>query len=51
VILRRFLWGVSATDPVTFLAVGAVLVAVASIASVGPALHILRLDPAKALGE
>lgn len=50
-LLRHFLWGVSATDPVTFLAVGAILLAVASLASVGPALRILRLDPAKALRE
>jgi hypothetical protein len=50
-LLRHFLWGVSATDPVTFFAVGAILFAVASIASFGPALRILRLDPAKALRE
>ena len=50
-LLRHFLWGVSATDPVTFLAVGAILLAVASIASFGPALRILRLDPARALRE
>jgi len=50
-LLRHFLWGVSATDPATFLAVGAILLAVASVASVGPALRILRLDPAKALRE
>jgi len=50
-LLRHFLWGVSATDPVTFLAVGAILLTVASLASVGPALRILRLDPARALRE
>ena len=50
-LLRHFVWGISVTDPVTFLAVGAILLAVASLASFGPALRILRLDPARALRE
>jgi predicted permease len=50
-LLRHFLWGVRATDPVTFLAVGAILLAVASVASFGPALGVLRLDPVKALRD
>jgi len=48
-LLRHFVWGISVTDPVTFVAVAAILLAVASIASLGPALRILRLDPARAL--
>jgi ABC-type antimicrobial peptide transport system permease subunit len=50
-LLRHFVWGVSPEDPWTFLAVGAILLVVASIASFGPALRILRLDPAGALRE
>jgi hypothetical protein len=47
--LRGFVWGISPTDAMTFLAVGALLLAVAAIASVLPALRILRLDPATTL--
>jgi ABC-type antimicrobial peptide transport system permease subunit len=49
--LRSFVWGVSATDPLTFAAVGAILFAVAATASVLPTLRILRLDPATTLRE
>src|SRR6266545_6871775 len=48
-LLRSFLWGVQPTDPVTFLSVVAILLAVALIASVIPALRVLRLDPALTL--
>jgi len=48
-LLRSFLWGVTATDPLTFGAVIAVLLAVAVVASVMPALRVLRLDPAQTL--
>jgi predicted permease len=48
-LLRSFIWGVSATDPLTFAAVAAVLLIVATIASVVPALKILRVDPARTL--
>ena len=47
--LRSFVWGISPTDAMTFLAVGVLLLAVATIASVLPALKILRLDPATTL--
>jgi predicted permease len=50
-LLRHFVWGISLTDPVTFVAVAAILLTVACIASFGPALRILRLDPARALRE
>jgi predicted permease len=48
-LMRSFLWGVRDTDPVTFAAVVALLLAVACVASVIPALRILRLDPALTL--
>jgi predicted permease len=47
--LRSFVWGISPTDAMTFAAVGALLLAVAAVASVLPALKILRLDPATTL--
>jgi putative ABC transport system permease protein len=45
------LWGVQSHDPLTFVGVVAFLLLVASVASVAPALRILRLDPVKALRE
>ena len=48
-LLHSFLWGVQPTDPVTFAAVVAVLLVVALVASVIPALRVLRLDPAMTL--
>ncbi len=50
-LLRSLIWGVTATDPLTFAAVAGLLLLVATIASVVPALKILRLDPARALRE
>ena len=48
-LLRSFLWGVRPTDPLTFAVVIAGLLAVAFIATLLPALRILRLDPALTL--
>jgi hypothetical protein len=48
-LLRHYVWGVSTNDPATFAAVAAILLAVASVASLVPALRILRLDPATIL--
>ena len=48
-LLQSFLWGVTATDPLTFGLVVATLLAVALVASVIPALRVLRLDPALTL--
>jgi len=48
-IIRSFLWGVSATDPATFVVVGAVVLLVAGGASLFPALRVLWLDPATTL--
>ena len=49
--LGSLLYGVSATDPVTFITVAVVFVMVAVAASVGPARRATRDDPAKTLRE
>ena len=48
-LIESFVFGVRPTDPATYTAVAALFIAVAVIASVLPALRILRLDPAKTL--
>jgi predicted permease len=48
-LLRSFLWGVQPGDPITFAGVVAVLLTVSLVASVLPALRVLRLDPALTL--
>jgi predicted permease len=48
-LLQSFVWGVTASDPVTFAGVIATLMAIALIASLVPALRVLRLDPAQTL--
>jgi predicted permease len=48
-LIESFVWGVRPTDPATYAAVTALFIAVAVIASVLPALRILRLDPARTL--
>jgi hypothetical protein len=48
-LMQSFLWGVTPTDPMTFIAVVVMLLAVALFASVIPALRVLRLDPAMTL--
>ena len=47
--LRTMLWGVRETDPATFAATAAILLLVAALASLAPALRILRMDPAETL--
>jgi predicted permease len=47
--LKSMLWGVRSTDPATFAAMAAVLLVVAALASLAPALRILRMDPAATL--
>lgn len=49
--LGSLLYGVSATDPVTFITVAVVFVMVAVAASVGSARRATRADPAQALRE
>jgi len=50
-LIRHFVWGVSVSDPMTYAAVFVLLLAVATVASVKPALRILRLDPATTLRQ
>ena len=47
--IATLLWGVEPTDPATYAIVAALLLAVAVVASLLPALRILRLDPATTL--
>jgi putative ABC transport system permease protein len=47
--LDRLVYGISTTDPLTFLALPAVLAVVALLASAIPALRALRVDPMTAL--
>jgi ABC-type antimicrobial peptide transport system permease subunit len=48
-VLKGQLFGVSATDPLTFLAVPVILVLVALVACVIPARRALATDPASAI--
>ena len=50
-LIRHFVWGVSVSDPTTYAGVFVLLLAVATVASVKPALRILRLDPATTLRQ
>lgn len=48
-LMQSFIWGITATDPLTFAAVMTALLAVALLASFLPARRVLRLDPALTL--
>lgn len=48
-LLKTMIWGVAATDPSTFVTVAVLLVGVAALASIVPALRLARLDPAQTL--
>ena len=50
-LLKSLIWGVRTTDPTTLLATAAILLLVTVMASLVPALRILRLDPAETLRE
>jgi predicted permease len=50
-LLRHLVWGVSPGDPLTFIAVGLGLLAVAAAASFLPALRVTRLNPAETLRQ
>jgi ABC-type antimicrobial peptide transport system permease subunit len=50
-LLRSSLYGVTSTDPATFVGVIAILVAVGLLASLIPARRATRVDPTRALQE
>ena len=49
--IRSLLYGVSELDPAIFLLMPAVLVAIVIVASLGPSVRALRVDPATVLRE
>ncbi len=48
-VLSNLIFGVRPSDPITFLAVAAILVAVAFVASIAPAYRATKVDPMVAL--
>jgi predicted permease len=50
-LLKSLIWGVKPADPLTFMAVAFLLIAVAAIASFLPAARLARIDPAQTLRD
>nr|MBA2271039.1 hypothetical protein [Chthoniobacterales bacterium] len=48
-VMASLLFGVSATDPITFISISAILILVAVLASYIPALRAMKVDPMVAL--
>jgi predicted permease len=50
-LLKSQIWGIAPTDPATFVTVALLLIGVAAVASIVPALRLARLDPAQTLRD
>jgi predicted permease len=50
-LMKGLIWGVTPNDPLTFVIVAGLLVAVATLSSILPALRLTRLDPAMTLRD
>jgi putative ABC transport system permease protein len=48
-VMKHVVWGVSATDPVTYVVIGLATIGVVCAASILPALRAARVDPVEAL--
>lgn len=49
--LESFVWGVEPLDPLTYVIVAVLLIAIAALASFGPAQRAARVDPTQALRQ
>ena len=49
--MQQFVWGVSIGDPLTFAVTAGVVFATAVVATLVPALRIVRLNPIRALRQ
>lgn len=50
-LLKNLIWGIPSTDPATFAVVALLLIGVAALSSIIPALRLARLDPAQTLRD
>lgn len=50
-LMKSLIWGITTTDPLTFVLVAAILIGVAAFAGILPALRLTRLDPAVTLRD
>ena len=50
-LLKSLIWGVAPNDPATFILVACVLLLIAGLASLLPALRLIRVDPAQTLRD
>ena len=50
-VLKSLIWGISTTDATTFITVAVLLITVAVLTSVIPALRLVKLEPAETLRD